>query len=114
MSRKRNDRSGKRIEWGNSSPVFETHWAHSTEKQKLISPRHSSGLALLTLDLSFLPYLCRQRQFVKFRTSFSPTRVVLPKDCEEAVTVFRLQKMYHFVDDNVFQEVHRFFHQFRI
>src|SRR5437588_2631527 len=63
---------------------------------------------------SFLPSLCRQGQLVEFSASFSPSWIMLVEKCHKALAVRWLQQMCHFMDNDVFEQVFRFLHEFRV
>ena len=63
---------------------------------------------------SLLPYFRRQWQFVEFSAGFTPRRIMPLQDGYESLAVRRLQQMHHFVDDDVFQQIPRFFREFRV
>src|ERR1044071_5136360 len=63
---------------------------------------------------SFLPGLCRQGQFVEFNEGLLPRWIMLVEKCHKALAVRRLQQMCHFMDEDIFEQVFRFLHEFRV
>jgi hypothetical protein len=61
-----------------------------------------------------IPALGRQRQLIQLSPRFSPARPVPFQQGDKPLAVRRLDEVQHLVHDNVFEQVPRLLHKFRI
>lgn len=72
-----------------------------------VSHRGPVGADRIPILGRFLPRLSGTRQLLEFRQGFALGRVMLPEYGHEAITVRRLDKMKHLVNDHGLKEVLR-------